>query len=620
MSGVSLAPNNFPLNTRTDYSSTSTNLQNLAGIDPRFPFELIVGGNSGPGHNESAPHSTQLDNQPAGEFMVPFVQGSFQKVLGATNPKNLGAFSRNRDDITRLNDGEGIGADWFERVHIFPQSLDLGNVVGNLLFTIDLYSSFRRDTISLIDIDNQISAQGVTVTGAPTLPKNHPPQRSIGVGLSVDQLGPPNIDGDIVFDYDIRDISFAVTGTRVILFPYPPQRNIKEVLQWKTDVIKSADGTETRSSLRRFPRQVLEYEIVPRRPVDLTTIRALLMEWQPRIFGVPIWWWSRKLTSDASSGATSVIVSDLNFMDLRVGGLVMIAQAEPNDVRVIQSTVLEVSRFGSPANTIVFTSALPQDFNIVDGAFITPVVPCVVDQNITLARAADGFSEYKMRFTSTANDSDLSDITPFSTYQSKVLLDNKNIMRGKSYKQTITHKNTRVDFAIGGIQAFSTQLVGIPSHPLQLQNDSNQEEWEKRGLFYALRGKQVSFFLPTFQPDLELISDASSGAANIDIANVGYTNFIQNRAPLQDIRILMNDGTVLNHRVTGSVEVSPGERLTITPTLSQDVNVADINEISFLVQVRQSVDEITIDHKWVDSDGDKVDSQITSSTIGVPDG
>jgi hypothetical protein len=364
------------------------------------------------------------------------------------------------------------------------------------------------------------------------------------------------------------------------------------------------------------------------------------MEWQPRVFGVPLWWWARKLTADASIGELSVIVSDLTNMDIRVGGLIMVAKTNPADADEVVSNVLEIESLGSPTNTITFTSALTEDFEVLNGAFIAPVIPCVVDRTVDLTRAPDGFVEvipcvvdrtvdltrapdgfveYKMRFTSTVNETNLANTSPFTSYLGKVVMDMCNIT-GRAYTQKLTHKNTRVDYDIGLIQAFSTQLVGVSSHPLKMQNDTNLEEWERRGLLYALRGRQISFFLPTNQPDMQLITDALSGATTIDIENIGYTKFIQNRAPIQDIQITLNDGTVNYHRVTGSVEISPGERLTISPGLAQDTSVADTKEICFLLQQRMASDNARITHSWVNTDGDFVDSIIELQTVGVPNG
>lgn len=625
MAGVAQVLSNFPDIRYQHWSDTTPVIaDNLATFDPRNKKEMIGAStfpivDADPG--QSATAQWDIANQPPSEWRIPnmtMVTG-WNHVPVSVRSTDLGGYPRNRDDVLSLDDGEGIGADWWERVHIFPKVLELGNVVSSLVFNIDLYSSFRRDNISLDAIDNQISAQGVSLGGAPTLPKQHQPLTSIPLTLTVAQVGPPNIDGDVVFEYSIRDITLSVTGTRVILFAYPPQRNVQETLSWKTDVLKSADGTEMRPSLRRFPRQVVEYEIVPRRPRDMTYIRSLFMEWQPRVFGIPLWWWARPMTADATTGEFAVVASNLTNMDIRVGGLCMVAKTDPNDKNEIVANVLEIDHLGSPENTITFTSALSDDFEVLNGAFIAPVIPCVVDQSVDLSRARDGFSEWKMRFTSTDNETVLADTSPFTIYQGKVLMDMHNIMEG-SYKQTIRHKNTRVDFGIGLIQAYSTQLVGVSTHPLRVQHDTNLSEWEFRRLLYDLRGQQKSFFLPTNQPDVELLSDALSAATTINIKNIGFTDFIQNRAPIQDIQITMNDGTVLRHRITGSAVVSPGENLTIDPALSQNVDVADVKEICFILQQRFATDDIKILHKWVSRDGLTVDSEISAQTIGVSNG
>lgn len=610
----------FPLNSRTDYAATSKNLQNLAGVDPRIPHELIVGGNSGPGLNEGAPHSTQLDYQPASEFKVPFVQGKFVSKVVGSNPKNLGKYARNRLDTDRIQDGEGIGVDWFELVHIFPKTLELGNVVSNLVFAIDLYSSFRRDSITLTDIDNQIAAQGVSITGAPTLPKQHQPQRSLGVSLNVDQVGPPNIDGDVIFDYDIRDIALPVTGTRVILFPYMPQREFIETLQWKTDIIKSADGTEQRIALRRYPRQGIAYDYVMRDDEDLSTIRTLLTEWQPRVFGVPLWWWARKLTADAALGSTSVTVSTIDNADFRVGSLIMIVQPDPNDLTKLLSDVLEIDSFGSPDNIINFTSATTQAFSTVSGALAVPVLPCLLPGQVTLNRAGD-FHEFTLQFLSTDNIVDLADASTFSTYQGKPVIDDPNFMAGRAYRETLTHKNTRLDFGVGRIDAFSTQLLGVNTFPKRWINNDNLSEWQVRGLLYALRGRQQNFFLTTFQNDMELTAAISSLQSNIDIKNIGYTNFIRNRDPFRDIEIVKTDGTTIRRRITGSVAVdSDTERLTLDSAVGVDVAIADLDRISYLQLQRFATDTLRIEHKWIDTDGDKKESHVVGVTVGTPNG
>lgn len=525
-----------------------------------------------------------------------------------------------QENVLALNSGAGVGEDWFERIHLFPSNnIDLGNVVSDQAIALDLYNAYRRLAVSLTSVVNNVSAQGVTISGLPTLPKNQAPQTSIPLTLSIDKIGPPNIDGTVVFDYDVRDLTLVLLGKRVVLLPYVPQREIRERLSWKTDVIESADGTEMRIGLRRFPRQEITYNYVMRNQRDLSTIRSLLTEWQPRVFGVPLWWWARKITADAAAGSLQVTVSSLANMDLRVGGLAMVAQTDPNDSQNILADVLEVDHFGSPENTVTFTSETTQAFSPVNGAVVVPVLACLAQQRIVLARQGTDFGEYRMTFLSTDNQVDLSDTTPFTTYQGKVLLDDPNFLPGKSYTEQLNHKNTRIDYDVGRIDAFSSKLLGVSTLPKRWQNNSNLEEWQRRGLLYALRGKQVSFFLPSFQKDFQLVADVGVSSANIDVQNVGYTSYVGARSPLRDIEIVLNDGTITRHRITGSSEVSTAvERLTISPIASQDFTVAEVKRISYLHQNRFDTDSPTIVHKWVDPDGDKKDSEIIVTTIGVP--
>jgi hypothetical protein len=620
MSGAVVVPNNFPLVLTEQVYRGDVDAylaQNLTNLDPRDGKDLITGApeNSTEGNR----HALTLDVQPPTGFIGPLQPG-----LNVTLNLDAGArqfpLNRNRDDVLRFNDGVGIGEDWFERIHIFPKSIDLGNVVSNLSVSLDLYSSYRRDAVQLIDIDNQISGQGVSIGGAPSLPKNHAASTSIDLTLDIDQVGPPSIDGDVIFDYDVRDITLPVTGTRVILFPYVPQREMRETLSWKTDVIESADGTEMRISLRKNPRQSVTYNYVMRNQRDLNKARSLFTEWQPRVFGVPLWWWARKVTSDVTTGDSAVQVATIDNADFRVGGLCMVAKTNPNDITEILADVLEIDHLGSPENTLTFTSSVTQDFNVVDGAIAVPVLACVVPSRIDLDRRGTDFYEFRIPFLSTDNTEDLTDLTGFTTYRSKIVMDDPNFLSGRgSYRETLEHKNTRIDEGIGKFEAFSTKLIGVGTLPKRWINNDNATEWQRRGLLYGLRGKQVSFWLPSFQKDMTLIATAASGASTIDIENIGYTNFVNAREPYADIEIVMNDGTIYRHRITGATEVSPGERLTIDPVTSAEIDPANVDRISYLLLQRLNTDDVQIAHRWIDTDGDKKESEIFVTTIGVPD-
>lgn len=624
MPAVQAVDNNFPLVLTEQVFRGDVDpylAQDLTLDDPRDPKQLIT---AGPSQSVTAFEGNAASLQPEGQPPTGIRGPSYPRTViveaMSSQPKREFRTARNRDNVFRFNDGVGIGEDWFERLHLFPKEANLGNVVSSLSIAIDIYSSYRNTVVTLIDIDNQLSSQGVTIGGAPSLPTGHPPQTSIPLTLEIAQVGPPNISGDVIFDYNVQDIFLPVTGTRVILFEYMPQREVREELEWKTDIIKSADGTEMRISTRKNPRQFLRYNYVMRSQRDLNSVRSLLTEWQPRVFGVPLWFWARKLTADVSAGATSVTVASTDNADFRIGGLCMIAKQDPNDLTRIIADVVEIASFGSPNNTINFTSSLTSNFEVLNGAIAAPVVAGIVPSRIELSRQGTEFAEFQIPFQSVDNTADLSDASAFGTYRNKVVIDDPNFLPGRgAYRESFQHKNTRVDEQFGKVEVFSSQTLGVQTRPKRWINNDNAEEWQRRQLMYALRGKQVSFFLPSFQKDMTITGDVSSGASTIDIENIGYTNFVQARTPFKDIEIELTDGSILRHRITGSAEISPGERLSIDPVTSTDFLAAEVVRVSYLTLSRFDTDTARITHRWTDLDGDKKESEIALTTIGVSD-
>ena len=69
-----------------------------------------------------------------------------------------------------------------------------------------------------------------------------------------------NLDLIIYINWVEREQSFFyVLGQRVLAFPYQPH-SWREEITWKTDVIKSYDGSEKRVKLLKNPKMMLSAE------------------------------------------------------------------------------------------------------------------------------------------------------------------------------------------------------------------------------------------------------------------------------------------------------------------------------------------------------------------------
>ena len=118
-------------------------------------------------------------------------------------------------------------------------------------------------------------------------------------------------------------------------------------------------------------------------------------------------------------------------------------------------------------------------------------------------------------------------------------------------------------------------------------------------MLHAIRGPQISFYVPTQRDDLVPIMNLNSGSAALDVANAGYAQFVRQRVPKASIRVTFNNGDPqLLRSVLTSVEVdATRETLTLNGTWPTTYTPAQVDRIEIVEKVRFDSDTIRIRHE-----------------------
>lgn len=480
--------------------------------------------------------------------------------------------------------------DWFEAFHIVPRRLDFGNILTPQSSTLDVYSAHRKDQKDWTGFTNNAGV-GVTATNLPSLPETFDPETSFNLTIDVDTDGPPSVDSTFDFTFDDGEASsIPITLERIILFFLQPNIPYIETLEWGTDVIAHADGTEMRASYRKNPRQIFDWDCFIEEGRERGRVESLLFDWSTRVFGVPVWHELTKLTAAASSGATTITVESTNYADYRVGGLVVVYQDSLNfDVHTISAFT---------ATTITIESPLGASYAV--NTFVAPVRTAVLDRVPNYNRYIVGGSNVQLRFRVTDNDPDssIADTSAFSSYNSKVLLDDCNGVSG-----TMQETNPRDVVVIGNTAGRTSQSSAWDNAKRTSQKTflafGKQAVWEHRQLLHALRGRQISFYIPTFSNDLIVDDALTSGANTMIVQNIGYSKFIQERQHRDVIRITFNNGDpALIRTITASSEIdSDQETLTLGDTWPDNYATSDVERVEFIEKSRFNSDTVRLDHE-----------------------
>jgi hypothetical protein len=116
-----------------------------------------------------------------------------------------------------------------------------------------------------------------------------------------------------------------------------------------------------------------------------------------------------------------------------------------------------------------------------------------------------------------------------------------------------------------------------------------------RRLLYALRGRAVSLWVPTWEDDLVVTAPIADTGDAIDVEWAAYTLQLELDPGRRDIRIELVDGTVFYRRITGAQELDAStERLQIDAPLGVTVPAAQVAKICFMTLARLDADAVEL--------------------------
>lgn len=475
--------------------------------------------------------------------------------------------------------------DFFEDFHVVPRAFDFGNLLSDQSLPIEVFSGFRYDTHTWEDFINGAGA-GVELGGAPSLPTPVLPLTGIVMTLDVSTIGDAFVDAELEFIFDIGTVIVPIEIQRIVLWGLVPEAPFAEVLGFLTDVQRKRSGSELRVSLRKSPRQTFEYPYLIDEGETRQVLENLLFDWQARIFGVPVWWDETELTVAALAGDVSITVGETAYRDFRVGGLAAVFTSQTT------FDVLEIDAIG--ATTLDFASPLINAYPI--GTKVFPLSTCLAQPTISGERYPAALSRMGIEFTNTENDAELADTSAFSSYNGKVLIDGGNSVLGETVSETFQIEVVDLDSETGILERESPWPSHRRGHLLSIRASGRPAVWALRRLAWALRGKQVSFYVARGSDDLEVKANLLNASNTMDVENVGYAQFVRARQPKNVIRITFVDGsTPLLRTITDSASTGPTtDQLTVDVNWPSTITPAEIARVEYVEKIRLDTDNVRL--------------------------
>lgn len=380
-----------------------------------------------------------------------------------------------------------------------------------------------------------------------------------------------------------------------LFWAFPAAQEIAEVLEWRTDVLQ-AKLAEQRIALRPRPREIVTFR---HRLDTLGMARAAELaragfagDWH-----VPLWHLALQPVADLAQGTTEILL-DTGLADFRSGDLaalavdgreaaaVAIASVQPDRLILAEPMVLQLPSPVVPAPRIT----------------IAPIRDGVLTSPIEIARRRQGDGTVTASFLLRDAPDLAAPVLP--SYLGRAVQTDPSLVR-RPLSASLRRAVEYVDNGFGPVVVEPIRDVFERSEAITLKAQGAADRWALRRWLWSLRGRQTSFWLPTWGCELQLRAAMTSGSVLMRVAPVASLAAYVGRA------VLLEMPTALRFRsITAAIADGADHRLTLSSNLGEPVLLT--TKAHFLTAVRSDADRVEIQHGVVAS-------EVTLPVIEVPE-
>lgn len=505
---------------------------------------------------------------------TPFESISGQLLIGGLYTSNLPVSANGKNISASMN--SAYLYDFYDRIHITPQLIALGNLVSSQTRDIGVWNAYLTPK-QLLSVGLQ-NADGISVNLQTDPPIYYGAlQEQIHI-VSISTVGSISIDTFIAFVFEAPTIGpkARITGNRVVVSSFKPLAEFVETLEWRTDIIKSVAG-EQRIALREAARQSFDYDFFFESET-FAKAKAMASARSFYPYAVPIWGEAEK-ASTINTGDTVIFVNTL-FSDFRVDSLIAIYTDSSN---------VEAGEILSLANDSI-TLKLPVTGQYTN-ASVAPMRLALTLEGFKFNRKVADHVNASASYTVTDNIN-LAGTSPFPQYSGLDVF-NKPTVLISSANERIYQSMDVFDNGSGIIELDTISDFIDKTYTVSWFTETLQERWIMRKWLHKIKGRLKAFWLPSWNHDIELDSTVEATAVSMLIKPIGYEAYLGRT----DIMIELIDGSTFYRKVLSGSIVGYRESLSIETSLGVQVTPETVRRICFMSKVRFDTDSVSINYQ-----------------------
>jgi hypothetical protein len=466
--------------------------------------------------------------------------------------------------------------DFYNRIHVTPLSISLGNIVSNQERDISVWNAYFEPH-TLEDIETT-AFDGLTLSEPAPTPLVYGPLQERIYTLSVITQGPPTVEAELLFEFDSIDIVVPITGVRIVAWTWEAnwQQPVVEKPEWVTDVIESENGNEQRRQLRAAPRVTWEFQF------DIEGDQRRFFEnviyaWGARVWAVPVMQDLQYLTQGVAAGL-DVIPAQTEGYDFREDGLAILiynGKYESIEVQSITPTQLTIHR--------------PLAFTWPRGTRLYPARSARMLDPRAFGRPHRNYVQGTARFKSVEEIAlpELTDEHVYRGYPVMAVAPNWRDAPEIDYRRKLIERS----FGTGQDDIRDIADIPLPVQTWRWTALSRADAVYMKRWLWTRRGRARAIWVPTFAEDMVLLSTISISSSLMVLKAAGLVHFAAGGVHRRDVRIKLHDGTVFYRRLSDFVTIDDeSERVTMNAPLGREVRPDEIEAISWLTLLRLDTD------------------------------
>lgn len=471
-------------------------------------------------------------------------------------------------------DMQSFSDDWYNRIHIRPSTVDVGNLVSDQFFTVEVWNGYfsSKNLESIL----QSGTSGIVFVG-PVPPAVWGGLQTRSYDMTVTTDGSPDIDAHFLFNWTgtVDDAELVVTGSRIVSLMYPFEAPATEELEWLTQLIQANDGTEQRIRLRKKPRQTFKVRY-PLQYDEMARAQNRAYGWLTRRWAVPLWSEAQYIGSVAS-GATTITVPT-NNTDYRNDSLAFIYESNK------KNTTLDVQSVG--AGVLNLRRPMPEAYS---NAWIMPVRIGRVLGNIK--RQLNGYNGALMVDYEFSDNIDLGLGTTPQQFLGEDIYFDEILVGDELLEDQITARVDTIDYDTGPTQSYSPWQFTHLRRPFRYIIQGLDDIWTFRKWLHRRGGRQRPFWIPTFENDLRL-KQTGLITSSITVDSDDYKLFSSDRS---HIAVKFKDGTWATKTITGITDLGNGLSVLALDVPFAGVDASTVLMICFLGLKRLDADRVELE-------------------------